>query len=150
MFVFMAIVLTLLTTPLTLWCYPARARTTIHSLRRKSSHLNHPHHQSSINSSSPVGGEGSSFVNQGVGTRLSTLRFAVVLMRMEQVPAVMTLLKLFQPNLRPALTLDEKAGGLDAFEGRREEDKAICVDALRLVRLPFSARASHPLGRSGS
>jgi hypothetical protein len=163
----MAIVLTVITTPLTLWCYPPRVRHIISQRRR----------HRTLSTASGRGGAGgiddgtvdgrnrlglharfaSSLADiSSAGVRLSTLRYSVVLMRMEQVPAVMTLLKLFQPRLSPAATTaassatDEKHGaaavdplekgsGTTSAAGSREPElAAISVDALRLVCAVFS------------
>lgn len=154
----MAIVLTIITTPLTLWCYPPRVRHIISQRRR--------HRTLSTASGAGAGGITDGTVDgrnrlglharfassladiSSAGVRLSTLRYSVVLMRMEQVPAVMTLLKLFQPRLGPAApttsaavsqtdekdTLEKGSGTTSAAGLNEPELAAISVDALRLVR----------------
>lgn len=154
MMVIMAIVLTLATTPLTLWCYPPRVR---HIISQRHRHRT----ASSAGAIGGPGGEGEagpgapspaslvfhrpSVADLTAGVRLTTLRFAVVLMRMEQVPAVMTLLKLFQPRLGPAAApgddgANEKTSRAPSAAGS-DEAGSISVDALRLVRRALSHRS---------
>lgn len=138
MFVFMAIILTLAvslswdgsrsarwemltcsadtilqTTPLTLLCYPARVRETIASTRaaRKSVGV----------VPSPTA---STF---STGVRILTIKALVVLNRMENVPAALTIIQLLQPKQKisesTSPTITEK------------EEEVMEVDALRLIEL---------------
>ncbi len=87
MFVVMAIVLTFITTPFTLWIYPERLRTRIGSeMQRKTT----------IDGEKPA--TGMRFVTgAGSGGREKILRFLVVLQKIEHLAAVMLLAQMLEP-----------------------------------------------------
>ena len=85
MFVLHALVLTFLTTPLTLWVYPARVRVRVGTVSEKQG------------PSARTGEDGDGIARTSEGPLKTS--FAVVLDRIEQLPAIMTITQLLQ---RPA------------------------------------------------
>ncbi|RPD80802.1 hypothetical protein L226DRAFT_453651 [Lentinus tigrinus ALCF2SS1-7] len=136
MFVLHALILTFITTPLTLLFYPAKYRVHAGSVQK-------------------VAASTSATAEAGTGAPLGDIgdavksRFAVVVDRIEQLPAVMTLTQLLQtPSAAISSDIsstrsstDEKAAlaqahGLPALShGSRVETPRISVDALRLIEL---------------
>ncbi|KAI0823303.1 hypothetical protein BC628DRAFT_1340137, partial [Trametes gibbosa] len=132
MFVLHAIILTFMTTPLTLLFYPARHR----------SHIG--------GAANPSGSEieaGRAFPpNNDLQTYLKS-RFSVIVDRIEQLPAVLTLMQLLHvPPPAPApSTVDEKASlrhanSVSSFTGDSDtrvspQNRRISLDALRLIEL---------------
>jgi hypothetical protein len=116
MFVFMALLLTFITTPLTLFLYPARYRD----------------HGGMALERAPTSGTGATTSDEFVRSK-----FAVVLDDMEQLPSAMTLTQLLQPHsarLKVAeRSLTEKSA---QFETSAIHNKGtISVDVLRLLEL---------------
>ncbi|TFY76888.1 hypothetical protein EWM64_g7128, partial [Hericium alpestre] len=157
MFVLHALVLTFITTPLTLWIYPARVRTMatafVPGARRSEKHT------------------------EGGGEALTSLgeiktRFAVILDKMEQLPSIMTLTHLLQrPSLSQALlasrpvSISEKDSQKDSqtetsplpqalVQGVTSAPRSVSMDALRLVELTdrtsalLKSHAAEALGQS--
>lgn len=163
MFVFMAVVLTVITTPLTLWVYPTRfhqrvrfASTTDGDAKNLDGHERADTTASAYGTDALPG-----------GVRTNTSRIMVVLQKMEHLAAIMFLTQLFeQPDhtstrtaghaqAPPALKLptlkeergekdlDSEASHSDAGDGpsERHEDPAsaskslLTIEALRLVEL---------------
>jgi len=115
MFVFMALVLTFITTPLTLYLYPPRYRD--HGGVRGGTTLE----------SVPTSGTGAA-----PSEVFMRSKFAVVLDGMEQLPSVMTLTQLLQSH-SARLNLAEKS--LSNEKALQSEISTISVDALRLIEL---------------
>ncbi|KAJ1035953.1 hypothetical protein NDA13_000608 [Ustilago tritici] len=113
MFVLMAVVSTVITTPLTLWVYPESIRT---SLDDASIHSHH-------------GGDkcvsGDEEDDTETGSRLSPKRLLVVLSSFEHLPGLMTLVQLMQPTLAAANTGSADASESDAASTglRRRQSK---------------------------
>ncbi len=111
MFVLMAVVSTVITTPLTLWIYPESHRTglddaTIHSHHGKSS-------------------AGDEEDDNETSSRLSPKRLLVVLSSFEHLPGLMTLVQLMQPTLAAAnTTASDSADGVSAGLRRRQSKQA--------------------------
>ncbi|THG96362.1 hypothetical protein EW026_g5457 [Hermanssonia centrifuga] len=131
MFVLHALVLTFMTTPLTLLFYPSKYRTHASAARDKAS-------RGSVDSHEGVQAERSQ--------ETFKTKFAVVLDRVEQLPAVMTLTQLLQsPSPKPIAISSVSKGsigdekepasplGLPYING--EPSLRISVDALRLIEL---------------
>ncbi|SNX87644.1 related to KHA1 - Putative K+/H+ antiporter [Melanopsichium pennsylvanicum] len=91
MFVLMAVVSTVITTPLTLWIYPESCRT---RLDDASIHSYHGGKESS----------GDEEEEYDTSSRLSPKRLLVVLSSFEHLPGLMTLVQLMQPTLAAANT----------------------------------------------
>ncbi|EST08640.1 Cation/H+ exchanger [Kalmanozyma brasiliensis GHG001] len=89
MFVLMAVVSTVITTPLTLWIYPESHRT---SLDDASTHSHHGGKTST----------GEEEDDHDTSSRLSPKRLLVVLSSFEHLPGLMTLVQLMQPTLAAA------------------------------------------------
>ena len=118
MFVFMALLLTFITTPLTLYLYPPRYR-------------NHGGMASERAPTSGTGATSEEFVRS---------KFAVVLDAMDQLPSAMTLTQLLQPNSArlnvAAKPLTEKSTDSETSTISYPRNKhTISVDALRLIEL---------------
>ena len=90
MFVLMAVVSTVITTPLTLWIYPESHRTSLDDIST------HSHHGKTVPRDEEDDNETSS--------RLSPKRLLVVLSSFEHLPGLMTLVQLMQPTLAAANT----------------------------------------------
>ena len=107
MFVLMAVVSTVITTPLTLWIYPESHRT------RLDDTTIHSHH----------GGKASSDQEEDdhdTSSRLSPKRLLVVLSSFEHLPGLMTLVQLMQPTLAAA-----NSDSADAAEGDDSASQAL-------------------------
>ncbi|KAI0053661.1 cation/H+ exchanger [Auriscalpium vulgare] len=128
MFVLHALVLTFITTPLTIWIYPARVRVHAGAAFEKAQPI---HGQ-------PAGGLPSSTTDDSIKTK-----FALVLENIEQLPAAMTFTQLLQT---PLLATNSSASSIAYDEKRATElppslpivqtrSRAIVVDALRLIEL---------------
>lgn len=120
MFVIHAIILTVLTTPLTLWCYPPKHRT------RKGG-KDFP----SVDEEREVNGD--------LAETFKT-RFSIILNRMEHLPAIMTAMQLIRSNgfattSNTSLGVDIKSELKDGSEARTQHQLPISIDALRLVEL---------------
>jgi K+:H+ antiporter len=115
MFVFMALVLTFITTPLTLYFYPPRHRD--HGGVRGGTALE----------SVPTSG-----TRAALSEVFMRSKFAVVLDGMEQLPSAMTLTQLLQSH-SARLNLAEKS--LSNEKALQSEISTISVDALRLIEL---------------
>ncbi|GAC98359.1 hypothetical protein PHSY_005952 [Pseudozyma hubeiensis SY62] len=89
MFVLMAVVSTVITTPLTLWIYPESHRTRLDDTSV------HSHHGGKTAS-------GEEEDDHDVSSRLSPKRLLVVLSSFEHLPGLMTLVQLMQPTLAAA------------------------------------------------
>ena len=126
MFVVHAIVLTFMTTPLTLWAYPERIRVHAGAVKEK------------------LGGGDEAAVSRRSGSddEIKT-RFAVILDRIEQLPAAMTLTQLLQnPHSSSATrssaysSVEEKASGdVTPLPDGTTAQKKTTVSALRLIEL---------------
>lgn len=92
MFVLMAVVSTVITTPLTLWIYPESYRT------RLDDASTHSHHGKTVS------GDGDEEDDTETSSRLSPKRLLVVLSSFEHLPGLMTLVQLMQPTLAAANT----------------------------------------------
>ena len=119
MFVFMALVLTFITTPLTLFLYPARYRD----------------HGGMALERAPTSGTGATTSDEFVRSK-----FAVVLEDMEQLPSAMTLTQLLQSHsakLKVAeRSLSEKSTQFETSAISYSHNKyTISVDVLRLLEL---------------
>jgi hypothetical protein len=119
MFVFMALVLTFITTPLTLYLYPARYRD----------------HGGTALERAPTSGTGAT-----TSDGFMRSKFAVVLDEMEQLPSAMTLTQLLQPHsarLNVAeRSLSEKSTQFETSAISYSHNKYnIYVDVLRLIEL---------------
>ncbi|KAJ7628091.1 potassium:hydrogen antiporter [Mycena rosella] len=121
MFVLHALILTFMTTPLTLLFYPAKYRV------REGKSI------PKIGGDAEVGGRRSSSDNE-----LKT-KFAIVLDKIEQLPAAMTLSQLLQSpsSLAPSLTSVAEEKALEAMSGLPYSPLSprISIDALRLIEL---------------
>jgi hypothetical protein len=116
MFVFMALLLTFITTPLTLYIYPARYRT----------------HGGMALEAAPTSGTGATTSDEFMRNKI-----AVVLDDIDQLPSAMTLTQLLQPHsarLNVAeKSLTEKSTESEIFYPRNKG--TISVDVLRLIEL---------------
>ncbi|EPQ28006.1 uncharacterized protein PFL1_04333 [Pseudozyma flocculosa PF-1] len=102
MFVLMAVISTVITTPLTLWIYPEQYRTTLDD------HGAHSHHGKSI-----LGGGGDDDgSSSGDGGSKGAKKLLVVLSSFEHLPGLMTLVQLMQPSLASATAPAVTDGGL--------------------------------------
>ncbi|KAG8960777.1 K(+)/H(+) antiporter [Tulasnella sp. 419] len=123
MFVFHAIILTFITTPLTVWIYPSRVRKYL-SAARDNKHSDH---------------------EEGSGRQHNTVdglktRFTVVLHRMEYLPSLMSLVQFLQP---PVPALSAPSSGSSASKEKEPEISSVatdgtprvCIEALRLIEL---------------
>lgn len=117
-----------MTTPLTLWVYPKRFRV----------------HASAVATEGQLSGRGEEHAITGTsGGHEFKTRFAVVLDKIEQLPAVMTIMQLLQPASSSASSLDpssvnEKSPAGTALATQQlyaPLPEKITVDALRLVEL---------------
>lgn len=99
MFVLMAVVSTVITTPLTLWVYPESHRTSLDDLST------HSHHGKTVS--------GDEEVDADTSSGLSPKRLLVVLSSFEHLPGLMTLVQLMQPTLAAA-TVPSFSDGSDA------------------------------------
>jgi hypothetical protein len=133
MFVVHAIVLTFITTPLTLWVYPPKYRINAGGLKDKS------------------GGPGAD--ESGVSKRFSEnevkTKFSIILDKIEQLPAAMTLTQLLKSpavfssttTLTSTVSVDEKGPSdaviptLSAASAATPSNARITIDALRLIEL---------------
>lgn len=119
MFVFMALVLTFITTPLTVFFYPPRYRD----------------HGGMALERAPTSGTGATTSDEFMRTK-----FAVVLDDIDQVPSAMTLTQLFQSHsarlnvAEKALTEKSNESETSAISYPRNKG-SISVDALRLIEL---------------
>lgn len=128
MFVLHALVLTFMTTPLTLLFYPPQHRVHYGAVTKRASGI----------SSSPESGAEApqSDIQDAIRTR-----FAVIVDRIEQLPAVMTLTQLLQSSSaatpESASVSDHSSNEKAALAAlhRQAEDPQISVDALRLIEL---------------
>lgn len=102
MFVLMAVVSTVITTPLTLWVYPESVRTSLDDASI------HSHHGGEKHTS------GDEEDDTETGSRLSPKRLLVVLSSFEHLPGLMTLVQLMQPTLAAANTGSTDASESDA------------------------------------
>ncbi|KAA1466519.1 cation/H+ exchanger [Dentipellis sp. KUC8613] len=133
MFVLHALVLTFITTPLTLWIYPARVRT----------HAGAFVENRYINEKRAEDGDDQA----GSSNAILKTKFAVVLDKIEQLPAAMTLTQLLQ---RPSKNIVPSTRTVSLAEKVSVEDtqmpsalsptiastpRAISIDALRLIEL---------------
>lgn len=119
MFVFMALVLTFITTPLTLFFYPPRYRD----------------HAGMGLERAPTAGTGATASDEFVRSK-----FAVVLDGIEQLPSAMTLTQLLRPHSARLnvsdKSLTEKSTESETSASSYSHDKCpISVDALRLIEL---------------
>lgn len=118
MFVFMALLLTFITTPLTLYLYPERYRG----------------HGGMALERAPTSGARATASEEFVRSK-----FAVVLDNMEQLPSVMTLTQLLQPDFArlnvAEKSLTEKSTQSASAISYPHNKRAISVDALRLIEL---------------
>ncbi|SPO32746.1 related to KHA1 - Putative K+/H+ antiporter [Ustilago trichophora] len=108
MFVLMAVVSTVITTPLTLWIYPESHRTRLDDASI------HSHH----------GGKtvtGDEEDDQDTSSRLSPKRLLVVLSSFEHLPGLMTLVQLMQPTLAAANTGSADSAERDGLRRRRSK-----------------------------
>lgn len=121
----MALILTVLTTPLTLWIYPSSIRK-LHSgaLAKVIGDIDGPSDESDIHGEK----SGATSVSSDMGGDIPKSRFTVVLERIEHLPAIMTLVQLLQP---PPPRLVSAAN--DVVPIRRPI--TIKIDALRLIEL---------------
>ncbi|KAI0058946.1 cation/H+ exchanger [Artomyces pyxidatus] len=131
MFVLHALVLTFITTPLTIWIYPARVRT------HASASLEHGLHTSAKDVA--AGDLPSSPSDDTLKTK-----FALILENLEQLPAVMMLTQMLQaPSSAVAVTTSSSDLSEKALEGTElprlpvlaSRPQTISVDALRLIEL---------------
>ncbi|TFK94283.1 hypothetical protein K466DRAFT_536505 [Polyporus arcularius HHB13444] len=137
MFVLHALVLTFMTTPLTILFYPPKYRV----------------HASAVQQLSPSTNatveDGTSAPPGDFGDALRS-RFTVVVDRLEQLPAVMTLTQLLQSHSAPESTSDDSSTDSSKYEkaalaqrhglpslphGRQIQEPRISLDALRLIEL---------------
>ncbi|KAG6856993.1 hypothetical protein H0H87_011087 [Tephrocybe sp. NHM501043] len=121
MFVVHAVILTFITTPLTLLFYPERCR--VHSGRQQGGHNN----------------EGGTGPRQSPDDEIKT-RFALILDKMEQLPAAMTVAQLLQPNTAPSSTLTLVPSVANSLEKTLKQpvtagSPPIAINALRLIEL---------------
>jgi hypothetical protein len=116
MFVFMALVLTFITTPLTLYFYPPRYRD----------------HGGMALERAPTSGAGATTYDEFIRSKL-----AVVLDDMEQLPSAMTLTQLFKPHSTRLNVTEKSLTEKSAqFEPSYSHNKrTISVDVLRLIEL---------------
>ncbi|KAH9858397.1 Sodium/hydrogen exchanger family-domain-containing protein [Lenzites betulinus] len=140
MFVLHAIILTFMTTPLTLLFYPAKHRSHIGAATA------HPGKPSEVEA-------GRAFPPKGDLQDYLKSRFSVIVDRVEQLPAVLTLMQLLHaPSAAPALpTIDEKASFAnsdappsltgDSHTDTLSQDRRISFDALRLIELTHRTSA---------
>lgn len=130
MFVLHALVLTFMTTPLTILLYPARVRV----------------HVGTANDKVPGSSLEDASEKKGGAQEMFKTRFAVVLDKIEQLSAVMTLTQMLQPSpfgsassTASSADEDEKASvvppGLPYRAPKSSAPKQISVDALRLIEL---------------
>lgn len=119
-FVLDAIILTFMTTPLTIWIYPARVRkhighTSSHALVDQDAIEQHRHD-----------------VAEGIKTR-----FTVVLHKMEYIPVVMTLIQYLQPPVaHPSVSSStEKEKEKEARTINADGTPKVSIEALRLIEL---------------
>ncbi|KAF8505854.1 cation/H+ exchanger [Russula emetica] len=110
MFVFMALMLTFITTPLTLFFYPPRYRD----------------HGGTALERAPTSGTGATTHDEFMRSKL-----AVVLDDMEQLPSAMTLTKLLQPH-STRLNVAEKSLTEKSYS---HNERNISVDVIRLIEL---------------
>jgi hypothetical protein len=118
MFVVHALVLTVITTPLTLLFYPAKYRVKVDG--------------------TGAGVESGTIHRPSSDTEIKT-RFALILDRIEQLPAAMTICQLLQPDKSSSsslTTIDEKAEKIDEFFITSPlSPPRIAINALRLIEL---------------
>ncbi|KAL0948200.1 hypothetical protein HGRIS_010808 [Hohenbuehelia grisea] len=120
MFVVHAIVLTIITTPLTLFFYPPKYR--VHEGPS-------PHGIKSSES----GEEGDKTKPHDAADLDFRSRYTLILDRLEQLPSAMAISKLLQPpSAQPSVTSNPKAAEAGVFPG---PSQAISMNALRLVEL---------------
>ncbi|TKY90200.1 hypothetical protein EX895_000198 [Sporisorium graminicola] len=96
MFVLMAVVSTVITTPLTLWIYPESHRTRLDDASI------HSHHGGSGSGGGKTGSGQDEEDDLATSSRLSPKRLLVVLSSFEHLPGLMTLVQLMQPTLAAA------------------------------------------------
>ena len=108
MFVLMAVVSTVITTPLTLWIYPESHRTRLDDASL------HSHHGGKTVS-------GDEEDDQDTASRLSPKRLLVVLSSFEHLPGLMTLVQLMQPTLAAANTGAADAADEEGLRRRRSK-----------------------------
>ncbi|THH14981.1 hypothetical protein EW146_g5432 [Bondarzewia mesenterica] len=133
MFVFHALVLTFLTTPLTIWVYPARIRVHTGALIE----TGHPSKKTSEDGQARA----------DVLENIIKYRFAVVLDKVEQLPAVMTLTQLLKRPATPShsssitdassseeIPVEGAPDSTSSIVAARPKEK-ISLDALRLIEL---------------
>jgi hypothetical protein len=128
MFVIMALILTIITTPLTLWIYPEQFRTTI----------------SSVVGNKPRARKGTTdegALPYGSEEKLKTI-FTVVLSKIEHLPALMTFVQILQPPASP-----QSIDSTTSADDKESKDKRavnristtgtpyVSIDALRLIEL---------------
>ncbi|KAG6854452.1 hypothetical protein C0991_006531 [Blastosporella zonata] len=121
MFVVHAIILTFMTTPLTLLFYPEKYR-----VRDGSERDGH-------------GNEGATGSRQSPDDEVKT-RFALILDKIEQLPAAMTISQLLQPNMASASTLTLTTSNAISLEKTPEQpvttgSPPVSINALRLIEL---------------
>lgn len=109
MFVLMAVVSTVITTPLTLWVYPESHRTRLDDASI------HSHHAHKIT----TGEEEEK--DQDTSSRLSPKRLLVVLTSFEHLPGLMTLVQLMQPTLAAANTSSSDSTASHGLRHRRSK-----------------------------
>ncbi|KAG6919737.1 hypothetical protein DXG01_001571 [Tephrocybe rancida] len=117
MFVVHAIILTFITTPLTLLFYPERYRIHAGSSERDG------HNE-----------EGGTGPRQSSDDEIKT-RFALILDKIEQLPAAMTISQLLQPNTASASTLTLTTTDEKAPEPISAGPPPVSINALRLIEL---------------
>lgn len=110
MFVLMAVVSTVITTPLTLWVYPESVRTRLDDASI------HSHHGKTIS--------GDEEDDTDTSSRLSPKRLLVVLSSFEHLPGLMTLVQLMQPTLAAANPTSNLANDASAGLRRRRSKQA--------------------------
>lgn len=108
MFVLMAVVSTVITTPLTLWIYPESHRTRLDDASI------HSHHGGKI-------GSGVEEDDHDTSPRLSPKRLLVVLSSFEHLPGLMTLVQLMQPTLAAANSGSIDSAAPDGLRHRRSK-----------------------------